>query len=240
MRLTTIPLALLFLTVPVHSGETDPRSIVLKGIEAAGGEAALAKLNVLTIREKGIYYGMGDGLPYIGITTVAYPDKMRMEIEGVFVLVFDGKKGWVREKGETKEMKEDQVAGYLENQRAGWMATLLPLKDKAFTLKTLPETKVKGAPARVVQASRAGYPDVKLYFDKKSNLLIKFAHQGRSEETKDKSVLLETYFSDFRDVDGAKYAHKWEMTRDGKRYVESEITEVHAVKLDPQTFARPK
>lgn len=222
-----------------HSGGDDARNIVNKAIEAAGGEANLAKFKVQTLEEKGIFHGMGMGLPYIGITTIAYPDKMRMEIKDVFLLVFDGKKGWVRDKGETKEMNDEQLAGYLVNQRAGWIATLLPLQDKAFTLKTLADVPVKGAPARAVQVTREGYPEVKLYFDKKSNLLIKFAHRGKGDDMKES--LFETYFSDFRDVDGAKHPHKWEMTRDGKPYVESEITALRAVsKLDPKTFARPE
>ncbi|MCI0680988.1 MAG: hypothetical protein L0Y71_02695 [Gemmataceae bacterium] len=240
MRQLMVSAALLFLVGVVHSGGDDARSVVNKAIAAAGGEAKLAKFTVQTIEEKGVYYGMGAGLPYIGISTIVYPDKMRMEIKDVFVLVFDGKKGWVREKGQTKEMNKEQLATYRENQRAGWVATLLPLKDKAFTLKTLADVQVKGAPARVVQVTRKGYPDVKLYFDKKSNLLIKFEHRGRSDD-KSKTALMETYFSDFRDVDGAKHPHKWEMTRDGKQYVESEITALTAVsKLDPKTFARPE
>jgi outer membrane lipoprotein-sorting protein len=241
MRHLLVSLAFLFFVGFVHSGGDDARNIVDKGLEAAGGEANLAKFKVQTLEEKGVYYGMGEGLPYTGISTIAYPDKMRMEIKDVFLLVFDGKKGWVREKGQTKEMNDEQRATYLENQRAGWVATLLPLKDKAFTLKTLADVQVKGAPARVVQVTRKGYPEVKLYFDKKSNLLVKFAHRGKSDDMKSKTVLFETYFSDFRDVDGAKHAHKWEMTRDGKQYVESQITAVRAVsKLDPKTFAQPE
>src|SRR5205807_2708706 len=82
-----------FLLASVHlvcAGEDDARAIVNKAIQAAGGEKKLAKHNAVTMKEKGTYYGMGEGLPYTGNYSFQWPNQFRMEIEGVFLIVVNG------------------------------------------------------------------------------------------------------------------------------------------------------
>ena len=56
---------LLTLIHVVAAGEDkDARAAIDKGIQAAGGETKLATFQASTWKEKGTYYGMGDGLPY--------------------------------------------------------------------------------------------------------------------------------------------------------------------------------
>src|SRR5260370_29445128 len=87
------------------SGEdANPRAIVAQAIKAMGGEKNLATHNAATWTEKGTYYGMGEGLPFTGKYQVQMPDKFRMEIEGVFTIVFSGDKGWIHSGGDTKAM----------------------------------------------------------------------------------------------------------------------------------------
>ncbi len=89
--------------------QADARAIVAKAIKAAGGEEALAKFNASTFKETGTYYGMGDGLPYTGKYAVQYPHQFKMEIEGVFMIVLNGDKGWMVMNGETREMTADEL-----------------------------------------------------------------------------------------------------------------------------------
>ncbi len=225
----------------VRAGEDDARGIVNKAIEAIGGEAKLAKHNAVTFKEKGTYYGMGEGFPFIGIYAVQWPSQFRMEIEGVFTIVLDGDKGWVMSGGDTKEMSKEQITTQLNDHRAAWMSTLLPLKDKAFTLKTLKDAKVGKHETRVVEAKRKDFPMMKFYFDKASNLLVKMEHKTKAAEMEFKEVTADTVFSDYRVVDGVKVAHKMVMHRDGKLFVEAEVTEMNAAgKLDAKMFAMPK
>ena len=222
-----------------QSGDADPaRAIVYRAIKAEGGEANLAKQKASTWKEKGTYYGMGDGLPFTGIYAIQWPDQFRMEIEGFFVLVLNGDKGWTTMGGETKEMSKDELALQRFNHKAGWLNTLLPLKDKAFQLKLVGDAKVGDEPAQVVQVTRKDYPEVKLYFAKKSGLLVKSEFRTKDEAQKD--IVSASYFSDHRDVDGAKVPHKVVMKRDGKLFVEAEVSEMKAVgKLDAKVFAKP-
>src|ERR1700737_983715 len=110
------------------------RAVIDKALKAAGGADKLAKHPGMTWHEKGTYYGMGDGVPYTAPYAVQWPDKMRMEIEGVFMMVLNGDKGWLQMSGETKPMTKEQLAEEKEGRFAGWVTTLVPLKDKGFTL----------------------------------------------------------------------------------------------------------
>jgi len=226
----------------VWAGGDEARNIVQKSIDAVGGEAKLAKFNAQTFTEKGTYYGMGKGLPYTGDYVVQWPDQFRMEIQGAFVIVLNGDKGWVKSAdGSVKDMTAEQLATQVHDHKAGWMSFLVPLKDKAFALKTLPDVKVGERPASVVLASRKDYPEVTLYFDKANYLLVKMAYKTKAAEENYKEVLADSIFSDFKEVEGVKIPHKMVMHRDGKVFIESELVAMKANgKLDAATFAKPK
>jgi hypothetical protein len=225
----------------VQAGEDEARGIVKKAIEAMGGETKLAKHKAITFKEKGTYYGMGDGLPFNAVYSIQWPSQFRMEIEGVFTLVLNGDKGWIMSGGDTKEMSKEQLAQQRHDHCAAWMSTLLPLKDKAFTLKTLKDATIGKHQTRVVEATRKDYPTMKLYFDKTTNLLVKFEYKTTAAEMEFKEVTADTVYSDYREVAGAKVAHKMVMHRDGKVFVEAEVTEMTAEgKLDAKVFAMPK
>jgi hypothetical protein len=222
------------------SGGDTGRAIVAKAVKAAGGQANIAKFQSGTWKEKGTYYGMGDGLPYTGVYAMQAPEKFRMEIKGVFVKILNGKKGWTIAGGKAQEMKKAEVESEQVNQRAGFVASLVPLKDKAFQIKATGSAKVKGKEASGVEVSRKDYPTVKLYFDKKTSLLAMSAYKVKDAEQNFKEVLMEVYFDDYRDLDGAKVAHKFVLNRDGKKFVEAEMMEIKGTKkLDAKLFAPP-
>jgi hypothetical protein len=167
------------------------------------------------------------------------PDKSRVEIEGVFTVVFAGDKGWTQSGGETKEMDKDEVALQLHNHRANWIASLLPLKDKAFQLKLAGEAKVGKSAAQIVEVTRKDYPTVKLFFAKDTGMLVKSEYRTKAPEEQLKEVTQTAEYSDYRDVDGAKTPFKIAIRRDGKIYIESEVTEIKTGKIDPKVFGKP-
>ena len=216
-------------------GDDDARGIVDKAIKAMGGEKALAKHQAATWTEKGTYYGMGDGLPFTAKYSMQLPNKFKMEIEGVFTLCLEGDKGWMKsDKGVTDMPKEEVEVQHL-NQKAGWIMSLLPLKDKAYTLKI----EKAGGKDTLVEVTRKDYPTVKLYFDTKSGHLVKSRFKTKSQEQKYKEVTAEFQFSDFKMVDGVTMPHHLVLKHDGKLFVEADVTEVKAAKLDAKTFAKP-
>src|SRR5947209_137181 len=149
------------------------RAVIDKAIKAVGGAANLAKYQGMVWKDKGTYYGMGDGVPYSGTYAVQMPDKMRMEVEGAFIIVLNGDKGWIQMNGETNALTKDQLAEQQEEQYSGWVTSLVALKDKGFTLTPLGESKVEGDAAVGIKVSHKGHRDVELYFSKKSGLVVK-------------------------------------------------------------------
>lgn len=224
-----------------RSGDADKaKQIIERGIKAAGGEAVLKKHRTATWREKGTYYGMGDGLPYTGNFAVQWPDKFRMEIEGVFTVGVDGKKGWVKMGDMTREMSEEEINQHMYQMRAGWIATLLPLKDKAYNLSATGEVQIGEKPAVSVNVSRNGYPDVKLFFDTKTGLLVKSEFRNKAAEQGYQEVAQETFYQNYREVAGHQVPAKIVVKRDGKQYIEAENSEWTAHKrLDAKLFAMP-
>src|SRR5437660_633980 len=106
----------------------DARAIIDKAIKASGGEEKLAKYKAETFKEKGTYYGMGNGQPYQGTYQVQLPDQFKMEIAGVFILVVDGDKGWMKANGNTMDLTKEQLAEHKNSNYSSWVASLLPLK----------------------------------------------------------------------------------------------------------------
>lgn len=214
------------------------RAVIDKGIKALGGEDKIAKFNIQTWKEKGTYYGMGDGLPYTGVYAIQWPDQFRMEIENVFIVVLNGDKGWIKAQGEVKEMSAKELTEQKENHYGGWVTTLLPLKDKAYQLALIDEITVDKRPAVGVQVSRKDHRDVKIYFDKETGLRVK--SELRVLDESGKEVGQEMFYRDYKEMQGAKIPMKIEIKRDGKRFVEAENFDVKpAAKLADSVFGKP-
>jgi outer membrane lipoprotein-sorting protein len=133
--------------------QADLKKLIDKGIQAAGGEANLAKFNAMTFKGKGKFYGMGEGIDYTGEWTVQQPDKLRFQFNsgGNFTLVrvVNGDKIWMKIADQEASLVDDkdEIAEAKEAAHAGWVATLLPLQGKEFTFASLGEAKVDGKPA---------------------------------------------------------------------------------------------
>jgi hypothetical protein len=215
-------------------------AVVDKAIKAAGGAENLAKMKAQTWKEKGTYYGMGNGLPYSGVYAAQFPGQFRMEIQGVFTIIVDGDKGWVKTGENATDMDKEQIDEYKESNYAGHLTMLLPLKSKKFTLTSTGETKVDNLTAVGVKVSHAGHRDVTLYFDKDTGLLVKMARRVKDLEGNKEEVDQETILSQHKEVDGVKFPMKLVVKRQGKLYLEAENEEVKLVgKLDAKVFAKP-
>jgi outer membrane lipoprotein-sorting protein len=224
------------------------KAIIDKAIKASGGEAKLARLKGETFKGKGKYYGMGEGIDYTGEWSVQPPGKMRVHIESTaggqtftFLRVLNGDKLWTKigdEKAE--EAGKDETAEAKEEAYAGWVATLLPLREKGFMLSSLAEVKVNGKPAVGVQVSHKGHRDVRLFFDKETGLLVKSETTVKDPRGGGQEQTQEAIYSDHKDVDGVKHPMKVVINRDGKKYVDLEVTEIERKdKIDDSVFAKP-
>jgi hypothetical protein len=227
--------------------QADMRKVIDKAIKAAGGEEKLAKYKAATFKDKGKFYGMGEGIAYTGEFAVQQPDKIRIRIEGggdtkfVFVRVFNGEKLWTKLGDNTQEVTDkDEIAEAKENSYATWVTSLVPLKDKGFTLASLGEVKVHDKPAVGVRVSHKGHRDVNLFFDKDKGLLVKSETVVKDFMAGGKEFTQETLYENYKESGGVQRAMKLVINRNGEKYIESEVTEFEPKeKLEDAEFAKP-
>src|SRR5829696_9214057 len=227
----------------------DARKIIEKAVRAQGGQEKIDKWPGRVVTIKGTIHVTGDGIAMTGTVSTQGPDKQRIDVEvdagamkAAILLVYAGDKGWTKSGLVSKDavdFSKDRLAESKEFAHTGWVATLVPLTDKQFTLATVGEIKVDNKPALGVKVSRKGYRDVDLYFDKGTDLLVKTERRVK-DEMSGQEVNEEAFFSDYKEVRGAKQSHKSGVKRDGKLYIEYEATKIELFeKLDASTFAKP-
>jgi len=207
------------------------REIIEKGILAHGGEATLAKCSVITMKFKGTVHG-SDKTPTIlfkAEMTTNGAERVKLIVEsdnfGKFrlVSVLNGDRGWIECNGDTQEVKKDKLATMQEDAYSAWVASLLPLKDKAFALTTAGEADIDNRPALGVKVSRKGHQDVKLFFDKETGLLVKTERLAKDEQGKEVTEV--AFLSEHKEVQDTKQARKITIFRSGRPYQTWEVTE---------------
>jgi hypothetical protein len=91
-----------------------------------------------------------------------------------------------------------------------------------------------------VTVSKKGCKDITIYFDKKTGLIAK-VETRRRDLMSGEEVTEERIITEYQEVQGRKTAKKIEVLRDGKAFMEAEVTELKILeKLDDSEFAQPK
>jgi outer membrane lipoprotein-sorting protein len=230
--------------------QADLQKVIDKAIKASGGLENLAKYKGETFKMKGKYYGMGEGIDYTGEVAGQAPGKSRVQIDGeingakvtFFIRVSDGKTFWIKRiNEETKEITDkDEIAEGKEAVHLERVTSLLPLKEEGFKLASLGEVKVDGKPAIGIRVSHKGFRDVNLFFETDKGLLIKRESPVKDFDMGGKESIQETIYSDYKDINGVLRPMKLVINRDGKKYVDAELSDVEMKeKIDDSVFAKP-
>jgi hypothetical protein len=157
-----------------------------------------------------------------------------MKVTQVQMLI--GDKATILVNGNAQEISDKLSKEIKEQVYVEEVTSLLPLKDKAYTLTMLEESQVDGQPALGLKVSSKGHRDVTLYFDKKSALVVKAAYKAY-DAIADKEVAQEQSYKDYKEQDGIKYATKSLVLQDGKKFMQVEVTEYKVMeKLDSAVF----
>ncbi len=243
----------LVLTVLCHqrvSGQAENREIkdlLDRAIKAHGGEANLTKYPATTFKMKGKFYGMGEGIDYSGDMAVYLPAKFRFnfnfDIMGVKIKVaqvINGDQGWNKLNDDTKKMDKDELAEAKEALYDLRVSRLAPLKGKAFKLAPLGDVKIKDRPAIGLRVSHKGFRDINLFFDKEKHYLLKSESVVKDFMMGGQEFNQETFYQDYKTIDGAAVALKLVIHRNGKLFLDGEISDVQvSEKLDDGLFGKP-
>ena len=227
---------------PALGQKIDPRDVIERAVKTIGGKKKALARKQMTWSAEGTYHGGASPLEYEATYAVAWPDKLRMEVSGVFVIVLNGDKGWVQAGGNTREMNLQQLKQQQESHYAGWVATLLPLleNENKFSLKRVGKQQVDDRPAIGLRVSHDDHKDVTLFFDEESGLLVKSETKAEAPELSFQEVKVEVFHKDYKEVDGLNVPHAILVHRDGEVYVKGKSSQIRFVeKHDEGVFDRP-
>lgn len=224
------------------------RDLVLKAQKAHGGKEALTKYQGVQVRYKGDVDVNGMQAKIDGEVSYNFPDRMKnvinVDVNGMKIEVqqgFDGKALWMSVLGKTQEIKDkDQIAEMKANMYAEVVASLMDIESKHYELTTLGGMKIKDKDAVGVRVSKKGERFVDLWFDKKTNLLVKSESRGKDPFGMGGEALQEKYYSGYMAVSGIQTPQQLEVHNDGKRIVTMELSDTrYHEKLDDTHFGRP-
>jgi hypothetical protein len=241
---TALILALLMGLVGVgHAAEGDAQSVIEQAIQAQGGDR-LTRLQIVRRDLEGIMLAGAQELRFTAELAAQPPDKSRgtfhLDPGGrklLLIVVVNGKRGWQSAGGAVSDLPATQLDELREDGYVTWVQSLLPLKEKAFSLAPLPEAQVNGKATVGVRVSQPGRPDVELYFDKVSHLLVK---TSRKTKEAGQPITKETVFTDHKDFDGLWLPTHVTDFKNGKKVAELRITGYRFPSTpDESLFARP-
>jgi hypothetical protein len=221
------------------------RALVEKAIQAHGGEAALTKLPAVEAKLKGKISLLGEATAFTGDFAADGPERQKVVIEGTLngekfrmIHVVNGAQAWLKTGDEATELTGDDFDEALKQAQSTWVATLIPLKDRAFKLTSLGEFRIQQRPVLGVRVAHKGQRDVQLFFDQQTGLLVKTKVRVKDESGEE--ITEESYLDDYRDVQGTKQATKLLIKHDGEMFMEAEVSDYQlSEKLDKKVFGKP-
>jgi outer membrane lipoprotein-sorting protein len=194
------------------SGNPAPESLLDKYLAAVGGADALKK--VTSRVAKGTVTAFGD--QHMGVELFAKaPDKrvsvMHMK-EGESVTAYNGKVGWLSVPGRVHIMNLQESFGARMDADLAFAANVKSLYAK---WETLPGEKIDGHDTWLVTGHKEGSPPLKLFFDQKSDLLLRLIRYIDSPLGYNPTQI---DYADYRAVDGVKTPYRWTVARPDNRF----------------------
>ncbi|MFQ5722590.1 MAG: outer membrane lipoprotein carrier protein LolA [Candidatus Aminicenantales bacterium] len=202
-----------------------PSDILEKMIEAQGGRKLLERIKDTTVSGtiEMIQFGMNGSLTMYQ----KEPNKMRMDIEVMGMVItqaFDGETAWWinPQTGSSEEMPERQAED-MKRQALGNDSLLHPEKyGITYTFKG--KEQIEGKDYLVLEQTFSDGFQATLYIDPQTYLTYKT--KGTTTNQMGVEVEGETYFSDYKKVEGMMVPHTLTIYQDGEEFMKMSITEI--------------
>ena len=220
-----------------HEGESHANlpsadDLLNKYLGAVGGADALKK--VKTRVQKGTIDAMGHQFP-IEVYSEG-PDK-RVSIShpngGSSVTAFNGEVGWLTiPNGVHRMTAQEREAARIDAQ----LYFPIAVREMYKNFKVAPGEEIDGHATYLVSGTAAGRPDVRLYFDQQSGLLVRQIRYAQTALGKNPTQI---DYADYKPTDGVKIPFQWTLTRPNGSFV-IRISEVQQnVPVDEKLFVPP-
>jgi photosynthetic reaction center cytochrome c subunit len=210
-------------------------------IQAIGGAAQVARLTSFVA--KGTYEGFDTGEEPAPVEVYAKaPNQLTTIVhipQGDSIRTYDGRTGWTTSTGTLLPLPFLMLAGgNLEGAKLdAELCFPAQIKQTLSEWRTgFPTTVIDDKEVDVVQGTSAAKTPVKLYFDKKSGLLVRLV---RYTNTAIGTNPAQVDYADYRDVGGVKMPFHWTVTwTDGRSTTELSSVQPN-VPIEASRFAKP-
>jgi outer membrane lipoprotein-sorting protein len=240
MKMKTLSIALLCF-LPLTAAAQTADEIVNKALAARGG---VDKIKAVQSQRVTGRISFPQGLEGTFVLELKRPQKMHIEIsiEGQKVIrVYDGKSaGWMvnpfAENKDVQPMPDEELRSISEE--SDFDGPLVDYKTKGNQIELAGKEDLEGKPVYRLKLTNKN-ADIRFYlFDASTFLLVKWEGVRKVEE---KEFPWESFFSDFRDVQGLKYPFKIDQGSPGTEIQQSLITEKIEInpQIDDARFAQP-
>jgi hypothetical protein len=223
----------------------DARAVLVRAVQAHGGEAALTRFGARHVKIRGILTG-NQNLPFTHELFYQGPQRVRdvltVEAEGrktTIVYGLNGDEGWMQVNGQPKAVPAEMLTELKESAHLVRMSGLGGVLAADTQATLLPAVQVGGRPALGVRIAVKGHREIGLYFDREMGLLVKAEHDALDAASR-KMVKEERFYGAWKEVNGLKIPTRVEVLRDGKKFMQAESTEVEVLeRLEDGIFTRP-
>ena len=209
--------------------------------EARGGAENWARVTAMTLT------GTWEAFSTPGPFTIhrGAPDRWRFEhvlFDMPAILAYDGEATWLQGAAlgmpEPTRLEDPWKRNLLED--APLLTPLLAGPSDTLKIESLGATKIDGVAAWSLKVSREGFPDETWYLDAETYLELKRESMTFDVFSGAIEIPMETFYDDFREVDGGIVLPFHEERHFGTRY---HVTDVEKVvingEFDPASFAAP-
>lgn len=211
-RKALLPIAMLALLAPLaHAASVD--EVLTKHFEAQGGLEKLKAIKSMRVTGK-MAVGPGMEAPFTMERT--RPNKQRLEFtfSGMTgIQASDGEKPWMvmpfMGKNDPEAIPAEDAQDMLDNDFDG---PLVDWKEKGNTIELLANESVEGADCFKLKVTKKNGKVETHWIDSETYLMLKSEAKRKIRGT---DVEAESYFSDYKDVDGMLMAHTMEQGAKG-------------------------
>lgn len=241
--------ALISLLLLSPQAADDPRSILDKAIQTRGGEKELAQVVALQLKVRGKIHRGEVTYPFTATISSQLPDQykhvMDYQKDGetlTQIQVYAGKNVRLKVRDEMQRLDDQLVDALQRGRYAERLTQLTILKDKAYQLTALGDSKVHQPQLAILDQDVTGIlveaknkTPVRLFFDKKTGLLATTHHRQMDPQTQ-QEVDQDSIYSDYRIPDTASadeaVLKKANIDTDGSALVEY-LRKSKANRIDP-------
>ena len=218
----------------------DPRALVERALRGIGGARRVQKYKALTWRGRATVHLPDRPLELQGQWRLVPPERARVEtqdLKGTSAslrrMVVDGERGWGEVQGHPSPLPPELV----DHERGQFyiydLMRLAPLLSPGFTLTSLG----RGADSlRGVRVTRAGRPDVSLFFDDEPRLVRIESRVTDPRTGKEAQQVMK--LSGTIEAGGLRWPRRFELTWDGNPYFDVELQEFQPLPSLPDSLFR--